>query len=48
MTDRPWLPYVLVAPSVLFLAALFLLPLGQTIWLSFSGPPASVWSTTGA
>jgi multiple sugar transport system permease protein len=38
MTDRPWLPYVLVAPSVLFLAALFLLPLGQTIWLSFSGP----------
>lgn len=37
MTDRPWLPYALVAPSVLFLAALFLLPLVQTIWLSFSG-----------
>ena len=36
MTDRPWLPYALVAPSVLFLAALFLLPLVQTIWLSFS------------
>jgi len=37
MTDRPWLPYALVAPSVLFLAVLFLLPLVQTIWLSFSG-----------
>ena len=37
MPDRPWLPYALVAPSVLFLAALFLLPLVQTIWLSFSG-----------
>jgi multiple sugar transport system permease protein len=37
MTDRPWLPYALVAPSVLFLAALFLLPLGQTLWLSLSG-----------
>jgi multiple sugar transport system permease protein len=37
MTDRPWLPYALIAPSVIFLAALFLLPLGQTLWLSFSG-----------
>src|SRR5215831_19198615 len=37
MTDRPWLPYALVAPSVVFLAALFLLPLGQTLWLSLSG-----------
>ena len=37
MTDRRWLPYALIAPSVLFLAALFLLPLVQTIWLSFSG-----------
>src|SRR5262245_43446187 len=40
MTDRPWLPYALVAPSVIFLAALFLLPLGQTLWLSF-------WGSTG-
>ena len=30
-------PYALIAPSVLFLAALFLWPLVQTIWLSFSG-----------
>jgi multiple sugar transport system permease protein len=32
----PWLPYALIAPSVLFLGALFLVPLVQTIWLSFS------------
>jgi multiple sugar transport system permease protein len=31
-----WSPYALIAPSVAFLAALFLVPLGQTIWLSFS------------
>jgi multiple sugar transport system permease protein len=30
-------PYVLITPAVLFLAALFLWPLVQTIWLSFSG-----------
>jgi multiple sugar transport system permease protein len=32
----PWIPYVLIAPSVAFLAVLFLVPLVQTIWLSFS------------
>jgi multiple sugar transport system permease protein len=31
-----WLPYALIAPSVAFLCALFLVPLVQTIWLSFS------------
>jgi multiple sugar transport system permease protein len=31
-----WSPYALIAPSALFLAALFLWPLVQTIWLSFS------------
>ena len=31
-----WIPYALIAPSVVFLAALFLVPLVQTIWLSFS------------
>jgi multiple sugar transport system permease protein len=31
-----WSPYALIAPSVAFLAALFLVPLGQTIWLSVS------------
>ncbi len=37
MPERPsWIPYALIAPSVAFLAALFLVPLVQTIWLSFS------------
>jgi multiple sugar transport system permease protein len=31
-----WIPYALIAPSVIFLAALFLVPLVQTIWLSVS------------
>jgi multiple sugar transport system permease protein len=31
------LPYLLIAPAVLFLAAFFLLPLAQTIALSFQG-----------
>lgn len=32
-----WTPYALILPSILFLGALFLWPLVQTIWLSFSG-----------
>jgi multiple sugar transport system permease protein len=37
MTARAsWKPYALIAPSVVFLGALFLVPLVQTIWLSFS------------
>ena len=35
MTQRPWIPYALIAPSVIFLGVLFLYPLVQTIWLSF-------------
>ena len=35
MTQRSWIPYALIAPSVIFLAVLFLYPLVQTIWLSF-------------
>jgi multiple sugar transport system permease protein len=34
MQARLWMPYALVAPSVLFLGALFIVPLVQTIWLS--------------
>jgi ABC-type sugar transport system permease subunit len=34
MQARPWMPYALVAPSILFLGALFIVPLVQTIWLS--------------
>lgn len=39
MTPR-WLPYALIAPATLFLAAFFVVPLVQTIWLSFDGGPA--------
>jgi multiple sugar transport system permease protein len=36
MTSKnSWIPYALIAPSVIFLAVLFLFPLAQTIWLSF-------------
>jgi multiple sugar transport system permease protein len=36
MTSRAnWTPYALIAPSVLFLGAFFIIPLVQTIWLSF-------------
>lgn len=31
-----WMPYALIAPSVVFLGALFIVPLVQTIWLSVS------------
>lgn len=34
--DRPWLPYVLILPSVAFLALLFVVPLVQTVWLALS------------
>ncbi|PSH70360.1 ABC transporter permease [Phyllobacterium brassicacearum] len=33
---KTWIPYLLIAPSVIFLALLFLLPLIQTIWLAVS------------
>lgn len=34
--DKSWIPYALIAPCVIFLALLFLLPLVQTIWLAIS------------
>ncbi|MGO7522367.1 sugar ABC transporter permease, partial [Rhizobium brockwellii] len=34
--SRPWNPYLLILPSVAFLALLFVVPLVQTIWLSVS------------
>jgi multiple sugar transport system permease protein len=34
--NRWWTPYALIAPSVIFLGLLFILPLVQTIWLSFA------------
>ncbi|MBD9508112.1 sugar ABC transporter permease [Ensifer sp. ENS10] len=46
--NRPWVPYLLVAPSVIFLAALFLVPLAQTLWLAMSAdgvPSLSNFST---
>ncbi len=40
MAHKQILPYLLIAPAVLFLAAFFLLPLVQTIALSFDGGAA--------
>ncbi|NOV20293.1 sugar ABC transporter permease [Ensifer adhaerens] len=34
--NRSWMPYLLIAPSVGFLAAFFLVPLAQTLWLATS------------
>ncbi|ASS58717.1 carbohydrate ABC transporter permease (plasmid) [Rhizobium leguminosarum] len=34
--SRPWIPYLLILPSVAFLALLFVVPLVQTIWLAVS------------
>ncbi|KGE02377.1 MULTISPECIES: sugar ABC transporter permease [Rhizobium/Agrobacterium group] len=34
--NRTWIPYLLILPSVAFLALLFVVPLVQTIWLAFS------------
>jgi len=31
-----WIPYALIAPSVVFLGVLFIVPLVQTVWLSVS------------
>ncbi len=35
MANKQIVPYLLIAPAVVFLAAFFLLPLAQTIALSF-------------
>jgi multiple sugar transport system permease protein len=37
MAPKPWVPYLLIAPAVLFLGVLFLLPLVQTLALSLQG-----------
>lgn len=37
MTANRWLPYALVAPAAIFLAVFFVVPLAQTIQLSFDG-----------
>ncbi|MBB3660156.1 multiple sugar transport system permease protein [Rhizobium sp. BK650] len=34
--NRPWIPYLLILPSIVFLALLFVMPLAQTIWLAVS------------
>jgi multiple sugar transport system permease protein len=34
--NRAWIPYLLILPSVAFLALLFVVPLVQTIWLAVS------------
>ncbi|APO78262.1 ABC transporter permease protein (plasmid) [Rhizobium etli 8C-3] len=34
--NRTWIPYLLILPSVAFLALLFVVPLLQTIWLAVS------------
>ena len=44
-----WIPYALIAPSVLFLGALFLVPLVQTIVaVGFEPARACRWRTTRA
>ena len=35
-SNRSWTPYLLILPSIVFLALLFVAPLGQTIWLALS------------
>jgi multiple sugar transport system permease protein len=37
MTANRWLPYALIAPAAIFLAVFFVVPLAQTIQLSFDG-----------
>jgi multiple sugar transport system permease protein len=34
--NRAWIPYLLILPSITFLALLFVVPLVQTIWLAVS------------
>ncbi|MGO7748669.1 sugar ABC transporter permease, partial [Rhizobium ruizarguesonis] len=34
--SRPWIHYLLILPSVAFLALLFVVPLVQTIWMAVS------------
>ena len=41
-----WLPYALIAPASIFLAVFFLVPLVQTIALSFQGGERACRSRT--
>jgi multiple sugar transport system permease protein len=43
MPTSRWLPYLLIAPASVFLAAFFAVPLVQTIVLSFDGGTAGLW-----
>ncbi|UNK39998.1 sugar ABC transporter permease (plasmid) [Shinella sp. H4-D48] len=46
--SRPWIPYALILPSVVFLGLLFIVPLLQTLWLAVSdnGMPSLANMTT--
>lgn len=48
--NRSWIPYLLILPTVVFLALLFVVPLVQTIWLAVSenGVPSLANMTTMA
>ncbi len=37
MSSNRWLPYALITPAILFLGLFFIVPLVQTITLSFNG-----------
>ena len=43
MPTSRWLPYLLIAPASVFLAAFFAVPLVQTIVLSFDGGTAGLF-----
>jgi multiple sugar transport system permease protein len=43
MTANRWLPYALIAPAAIFLAVFFVVPLAQTIQLSFDGGAGGVF-----
>jgi multiple sugar transport system permease protein len=44
MSQTRWLPYLLIAPATLFLGAIFVVPLVQTILLSFNGGAGGVFA----
>jgi multiple sugar transport system permease protein len=44
MSQTRWLPYLLIAPATLFLGAIFVVPLVQTILLSFNGGSGGVFA----
>jgi len=44
MSQTRWLPYLLIAPATLFLGAIFVVPLVQTILLSFNGGAGGIFA----